>query len=165
MKNVTVWSSYMCGRQHHGCQGMTVQLLAGKRSSISEADFYSLVGSLLNAWDIFLEATDSLGICWFILAAPTLKMSPPQISVSRQALNRSADTSSENSALKFLGKVMGYKSSALLVSFWREGNKPVTQNVLEGLFCPSVHLWQKRNKAVSVHNWLLQIWELGQNQS
>jgi len=44
---------HICVGDYHSCQGMTVQLLAGMKSSnISEADFYSLVGSLLNTWDI-----------------------------------------------------------------------------------------------------------------
>lgn len=156
---------HMCGRQYHSCQGMTAQLLAGKKKpNISKADFYSLVGPLLNTWDTQTVDCFQEDICWFILAVPTFKLSSPWIPISRKALNRSADTSSENSALKFSGKLMGYKSSSNLSQLLKCRKQPDTQSLLEGLLWHSVQLWWKTNKAVFVHNCPLQIWILSQKQ-
>lgn len=131
----------MCGRQYLSCQGMTVQLPAGKKkSNISQADFYSLVGSLLNTWDIQTVNCFQEDICWFILAVPTPKLSCPQIPISRKALNRSADTSSVNPAFKSSGEPMGWTSSSNPSHLLKCRKQPSTQSLLQGLFCHSVYL-------------------------
>lgn len=44
---------HTCVGDQLSCQGMTVQLPAGKeKSNIAQADYYSLLGSLLSTWDI-----------------------------------------------------------------------------------------------------------------